>query len=112
MVIPALSQDQSDLIRRCLHAAVEGPFFDDAEFPTLIGVSRADARAAADAWPNVSATDEVVTSVINNMLLNLFGYPHGDMVAWDRLIAVDPVEVRRVWHKWKASTTLPVASFE
>ena len=85
-----LSAAQSELVGRCLRAVVEGPFFEDPEFPVLFGLSRAEARAIAVAWPNVSGTDETVTCAINNMLLNLFGYPHADTGAWERLVGVPP----------------------
>ena len=107
-----LSATQSELVGRCLRAVVEGPFFEDAEFPELFGVSKAEARAVAAGWPNVSGTDETVTSAVNNMLLNLFGYPHADTAAWDRLIGVAPIEIQRAWRRWKASTSLPMASHE
>ena len=107
-----LSQHEADLVGRCLRAAVDGPFFEDAEFHTLIGASRAEARAVAIGWPDVSGTDETVTCVINNALLNLFGYPHGDVAAWERLVGASPIEIQRVWRKWRASTSLPVASHE
>jgi hypothetical protein len=107
-----LSADERALIGRCLRAAVEGPFFDEAEFPTLIGVTRTEARRLAFAWPTVSHTDETVASAVNNMLLNLFGYPHGDEAAWAQLIGVSQSEIRGVWAKWRASTSLPPVSRE
>lgn len=36
--VGALTQDQRDIVERCLHAAVEGPFFPDWEFHTLMGL--------------------------------------------------------------------------
>ena len=66
----------------------------------------------AFAWPTVAERDERVASAVNNMLLNLFGYPHGDAAAWERLIGVSSSEVQQVWEKWRASTSLPTASYD
>ena len=64
------SQDRA-VIAKCLAAAVEGPFFPDWEFETLIGASRAEVLRGATADPPTMA--HIAISVINNLL----GYPHG-----------------------------------
>lgn len=66
-----------DLIRDCLRAAVEGPFFPEWEFETIMGVDRASMRAVLQAWPKQTVDDDSFECATVNALNNLIGYPHG-----------------------------------
>ncbi|MEM1417859.1 MAG: hypothetical protein AAGH15_23370 [Myxococcota bacterium] len=75
-----------EVLRRCLHLAVDGPYFSDAEFHTLMGLSRDEMRAIAEAWPEPTAeappgyesAEEAQNVAVNNAANNLVGgYPHG-----------------------------------
>ncbi|MEM9033827.1 MAG: hypothetical protein AAGD18_04465 [Actinomycetota bacterium] len=73
-----------ELLGSCLRLAVDGPYFPDWEFATLMGMSREEMRALADAWPSdpqsgeveepLSAEQEAAGVSAAN---NLNGYPHG-----------------------------------
>ena len=76
-----LSAEDVRIVGECLHAAVAGPFFEDWEFRTLIGVDRARVAALAAAWPS-STGDPDEAIVVNNVLANLLGYPHGLESRW------------------------------
>lgn len=41
---------EGELVRRCLAASVDGPFFPDWEFETLFGLTRDEVREVLDAW--------------------------------------------------------------
>jgi len=70
-----LSDDQRALIGLCLRAVVDGPYIPDWEFQTVMCVTREEAAAVADSWPD--PTGAPVTFVtVNNTLNNLLGYPH------------------------------------
>jgi hypothetical protein len=72
-----LSPDQIETVRRALKATVEGSFFPDWEFETLIGVDRDTVRQVYEAWPRQTVErDEISCAVIGSMN-NLLGYPHG-----------------------------------
>ena len=64
-------------VGQALIAAVEGPFFPDWEFETLIGVERATVRTLAQSWPDLVGDEESEAAAVVNVLNNLVGYPHG-----------------------------------
>ena len=101
--LSGLTPAESQLVRRCLRAAVHGPFFPDAEFETLFGMSRRDVAAIADTWPP-DERHEDVRLAIQNALNNLLGYPHGRMDAWSAHLQTTVTDVERVFTKWLAAT--------
>jgi len=101
MGLESLTVEERDLVHRCLKAATEGPFFPEWEFGTLFGLTREEVRFVWSSWKTLEAEDEVVRRTINNCLLNLLGYPHGEQEAWDRLISASRDEVARVYAKWR-----------
>jgi hypothetical protein len=105
-----------DVIRLCLKAAVEGPFFDDdEEFHTIFGLNRDDVRAILAAWPSEptfapggyqSATDARFVAV-NNAMNNLLGYPHGHHgEAFERRAGVSEAEVAATLRRWRQDATV------
>lgn len=82
-----LSAAEIDTVRRALRAAVDGTFFPDWEFETLVGVDRETVRKVQSAWPLQTVDqDEFICAVIGS-LNNLLGYPHGSE---DELISYVP----------------------
>ena len=111
MVLSDLSETELKIIGECLKAAVNGPFFDDQEFPTLFGLTREEVKEVANRFPDVDEFDDEPTGTddswvaINNTLLNLTDYPHGKDAEWDRYISVPPQEVVSIFKKWKGCAT-------
>jgi hypothetical protein len=101
MGLEHLTVDEREVVRRCLRAATEGPFFPGWEFDTLFGLTRDEVRSVWSSWPQLEIEDEVVRSAINNSFANLLGYPHNEQEAWDALISTDRDEVTRVFTKWR-----------
>ena len=93
-----LSQDDRNVVRQCLRAAVEGPFFPDWEFDGLFGLDRAEVRKILGAWPDLDESSDSVHLAINNSLGNLLGYPHGCESQWSQFISVSAGEVSRVFN--------------
>lgn len=94
------SEDQRT-IRDCLRAAVDGPFFPDWEFQTLIGLERDDVAAVVAEWPESSRPDNQALAV-NNVLTNLLSYAHGtSRETWHRFIGAAPREVAEVLARWR-----------
>jgi len=91
-----LSDADKAVVGQALRAAVDGPFFPEWEFHTLFGLARSEVRAVADAWPNVDSTDANVALAINNSLVNLVGYPHGQDSAWSQWISVEPPKLEEL----------------
>lgn len=79
-----LSPADQEVIRLCLVAAVNGPYFPDEEFHSLIGLERDDVASVLAAWPmepdvqadGYASAREVQGVAITNVLVNLLGYPH------------------------------------
>ena len=77
-----LGEEDIGLVRSALVAAHDGPFFEDWEFRTLMGVSRAEMGEVIHAmasspgqWP--SPSPEFFETAAKNALANLSGYPLG-----------------------------------
>lgn len=75
-----------DVLGPCLRVAVDGPYFPDWEFHTLMGLSRDEMRAIADAWPSppiealmgYESPEHAQRVAVNNAANSLVGgYPHG-----------------------------------
>jgi hypothetical protein len=73
----ALSPEEVDTGRRSLRATIEGSFFPDWEFETLIGANRDEVREVYAAWPRRTVEQKVFRCVVFNSMANLIGYPHG-----------------------------------
>jgi hypothetical protein len=72
-----LDDREREVVRECLRAAVNGPFFPDWEFETLFGLDREEVRRVLLSWPTLNEADETVVPAINNSMNNLLGYPMG-----------------------------------
>jgi hypothetical protein len=113
--VKRVSQQDQDLIRLALQAAVEGPYFADWEFGALMAVDRSDIAQILTDWPNATVTTpwesdpaSVQAIAVDNVLNNLLGYPHGQWAELGPRLGADPDEVRAVLQRWRASTrTLP-----
>ena len=78
-----LSDEDLELVRSALVATQRGPFFEEWEFGTLMGVTRAEMGEVIDAisttpvrWPD--RAPEFFGLAANNALANLWGYPLSD----------------------------------
>jgi len=103
MPLADLTADEREIVRSCLRAAVEGPFFPDWEFSTLFGLAKAEVQHVLDSWPNLNEDDETVVLAINNSFNNLIGYPHGLHDGWSEFIPTTAQELARVYVKWKGT---------
>jgi hypothetical protein len=99
--IQHLSKEDLKIVRECLVAAVEGPFFPEWEFPTLFGLERADVAKVMQSWPNVSGDDKTVTVAVSNTIGNLVGYPHGEDLT--RYVSATPEQLLEILTRWRMS---------
>ena len=76
-LVEALSSAEIDTVRDALRATVEGTFFPDWEFQTLIGVDRATVKEVHAAWPRRTVDQADFSCAVINSMNNLVGYPHG-----------------------------------
>jgi hypothetical protein len=89
-----------EVVRECLTAAVQGPFFPEWEFHTLMGLERTEVADLLEAWPDSRGSEEQDLAV-NNVLNNLLGYPHDEWRAWKNYISAQPAEVASVLTRWR-----------
>jgi hypothetical protein len=96
-----LSPEELEIIREALLAAVRGPYFPEWEFGTLIGRTRDEVASILASWP---ATDDPTSQdvAVNNVLLNLLGYPHGEDAALIRDVPAGPNKIRSVLERWRS----------
>lgn len=99
MALLELSDEEITIVGQCLRAAVEGPFFPDWEFQTLIGFSRDQVQQLAMRWPSRGADDGDTANAVIGVLNNLVGYPHGEESAWGSFISAGPAVVSSVLEK-------------
>jgi hypothetical protein len=93
-VSEVLSAREIDVVRQGLRACVDGPFFPEWEFQTLLGVDRETVRTVYNAWPDQTIDAQEFGSAIVGCLNNLLGYPHGQ--DWDKHFSVKPEEMKLV----------------
>lgn len=93
------------IIKECLDAAVRGPFFDDWEFDTLMGFTRDEIAAIAEAWPSFPEPD-VQADAVTSVLGNLLGYPHGYERRWHEYCSATLEEIARVRARWHGEDDL------
>jgi hypothetical protein len=102
MPLANLDERERDVVRQCLQAAVDGPFFPEWEFGTIFGLERDEVRRVLMSWPGLDETDESVVRAINNAFNNLLGYPTKNKQAiWPKFISVSGMELARIFDKWK-----------
>ena len=63
-----LNSREREVVRECLQAAVEGPFFPEWEFSTLFGLTRDEVRKVLSSWPDGNESDKFVVAAINKLI--------------------------------------------
>ncbi len=105
MPLADLDDQERDVVRQCLRAAVEGPFFPEWEFHTIFGLERSEVNGVLLSWPELDEGDEKVVRAINNSFNNLLGYPaRNKQDIWPDFISVSFIELARIFDKWKHRT--------
>jgi hypothetical protein len=88
-----MDQDVGELVTRCLQAAVEGPFFSDAELEKLFEQERASLSVLAGMWRrmNLASPDlrRTVVGVMEMLLERRDRFPE----AWDEHVGASPSQV-------------------
>ncbi|MFD9484148.1 hypothetical protein ACFWBX_09115 [Streptomyces sp. NPDC059991] len=95
-----MTERDLQIIKECLDAAVNGPFFPDWEFHTLMGFTRDEIAAMKASWPTTSDPDEQ-DDAVNNVLNMLLGYPHGYDSRWHEYSAATPAQIARTLARWR-----------
>ena len=97
------SNVERQVFQEALAAASRGPFFPDWEFQTLIGFDRAAVELAAKSFsPNTPLTGDLAL-MLNNCIINLLGYPHGQDAAWSQWLSVTQRELEVMFSHWRST---------
>ena len=102
MAFSRLGDADKDVVRTCLVAIMEGPWIEDWEFQTRLGIDRDALRELLAAWPLLDDTTESSPArlAINNCMNEVC---HGVPIAveeWPRRFKVWRDEVGATYRKW------------
>lgn len=98
MAIESLSDEQRDIVLRCLRATAA--YVEDWEKPARLGLEPEDLQALIAAWPNVDESTQAGLLGISNCLnevANGFRIAPGDWAKW---FNVPLSEVRKTYGVW------------
>ena len=95
---PVMSDEQKAMIRQCLLAIAEGPFLDEYDFHTRIGLDRNEAikLIAANEMPD----NESAFLLINNSLNEVENGISFSVREWNKWFTVTREKVRAVYSFW------------
>src|SRR5207244_1060743 len=70
MAFDELSEQEQGVVLQCLSAILNGPFIDDWEFQTRLGIDRTAVLEVLAAWPNLDDADpgSATSLAINNCM--------------------------------------------
>jgi len=112
MALDALTPDEREVVRRCLHAVAEGPFITDGDFHPLIGLWRDEVARVAARWPALDEGEEDVGLALNNSMNSLliwFGWQDDEQQAGEALLrrwtGASAEEIARIFDKWRMLPT-------
>jgi hypothetical protein len=104
--VASLTENEHGLIRECLRATADGPFFPDWEFSTIMGVDRETVRKVGQDWPERTVPQVDFQCAVQNALNNLIGYPHKLDDVWSEYISASPTQVRALLYELIAKKVL------
>ena len=101
MNIAKLTDDEICIVKECLKASLDGPFFPDWEYETLIGAKKSEIEKIIQGLPNIHENKYDITQVICSCLGNLIGYPHGREDEWEKYVSANYNDVLNIIAKLK-----------
>ena len=102
MAFADLSPNEKQIVLECMKAIADGPYFQDWEFHTRLGIERPTLRRIISIWPAINdrSDDSDGFLAINNCLNEIC---HGIQIAdpeWQSRFAHSKDEVKSTLHKW------------
>ena len=95
-----LSDDERALVGLCLRAIVDGPYVPEWEFQTVMCVTREEAAAVADSWPDPTGAPFTFVTV-SNTLNNLLEYPHNRWAELSEYLNADSRPLIAALARWR-----------
>jgi hypothetical protein len=96
----ALTDAERELLRRCLVAVIDSPFFGQGKLRSLFGLDREQMVAVVSRWSELEYLDPIAGAAINGTLTYLVGYPNARDADWASFIDAPRSEVARVYRKF------------
>jgi len=97
-----LSTDEKEIVLNCMTAIYAGPYIEDWEFQTRLGVSRQELAKVISMYPDLvdEGDDSTVSLGINNSMNEICHGVYIPPQEWQRWFAVSKDHVKRVYAKW------------
>ena len=96
------SESEKKLIGECLYAMAQGTFVRDGDFFALLGFTREELLAIAEAWPDIAEARELVLYGITGSFSNLLNYPHHKEFELHKYTSASWDQVRELSDKWRS----------
>lgn len=90
-----MDPEVDEVVSTCLRAAVEGPFFSDADLEHLFEQSRASLTILAGMWTRMNLASPDLRRTVESVLEMLAARRRDHPDAWERLVGMDPARVAR-----------------
>ncbi len=105
VLLRKLDDDVVDTLGRCLLAAVQGPFFTDAELSQRFRRSRASLRVIAGMWPRMNLAAPDLRELLGRVTEALVERAEEDPEAWDEWIEASPDKVEAAFEVFRKVST-------
>jgi hypothetical protein len=105
MTIKLLPERSQDAVLQCLKAILIGPFIDEWEFQTRLGIDRDGLRSVLGRWPNLEDSEQGTDDflAVNNCLNEVCYGVDIPAQAWDEWFTLPRTEVERAYEDWLAT---------
>ena len=102
MAFEQLTEREQEVVQQALNSVFHGPYIEDAEFATRLGLDRGQLREVLVAWPRLEDADDDsdASLAINNCMNEVL---HGAYISpedWARQFTVPKEDMEAVYEHW------------
>jgi hypothetical protein len=115
MVIEKLSSEDQESILQCMRAIADGPYIDDWEMHTRLGITRETLKQIISLWPKIEDDYEGRDKcsdgflAINNCMNEVCNGVHIPPQEWENWFKRTRSEVLQSYHNWLRLGGIPLA---
>ncbi len=102
MAFEELSEHEREMIRQSINAILRGPFIEEAEFQTRLGIDRKQLRDVFACWPQLedgedsSDTCLAINNSLNEVLYGVYISPN----VWEQWFTAPKEDVQAAYQRW------------
>jgi hypothetical protein len=102
MSIEGLSHEDQESILQCMRAIADGPYIEDWEIHTRLGITRESLRQIISLWPNIDDGFDHSDGflAINNCMNEVCNGIHIPSEEWDSWFTRSKTQIMESYHKW------------